>query len=86
MAQGVQPVLIVSTPLEGERACDTLREHKIKCACVEMPSPDALTNPLGYMSAGSYRTVFTVIVAPEDLDQAHQILEDWTDSQMESTK
>jgi hypothetical protein len=80
MAQEVRPVWTVRTPLEGEMACDTLREHGIKCACVEMPGDQARTSSTRYIAAaGDTGMVLTVIVAPEDVERAHQLLEDHTE-------
>lgn len=71
---------IVRTPLEGEVACDTLREHGIKCACVEIPSGHARASSLRYIgAAGDIGMVLSVIVVPEDADRAHEILETYTD-------
>ena len=80
MAQEIRPVWTVTTPLEGEIACDTLRKHGIKCDCVEMPSEQALASPFRYIgAAGDTGMVLTVIVAPEDAERAHKLLEEYTD-------
>ena len=80
MADEVGPVWEVASPLEGEIACETLREHGIKCACVEMPSEQTRTSPFRYSgAAGDNGMVLTVIVAPPDVDRARQVLEDYTD-------
>jgi len=80
MTEEVRAVWVVRTPLEGEIACDTLREHGIKCACVEMPSEQARTSPLRYIgAAGDTGVVLTVIVAPADVERAHKVLEEYTD-------
>jgi hypothetical protein len=80
MSQGVRPVWVVQTPLEGEVACDTLREHGIKCGVVEMAIEASRLNPYGSSGAvGDTGLALHVIVAPEDADRAHQILEDYTD-------
>jgi len=80
MTEAVHPVWVVGSPLEGEIACDTLREHGIKCACVEMPSEQTRTSPGRYIgAAGDTGMVLTVIVASTDLERAHQVLEDYTD-------
>jgi hypothetical protein len=76
MAQEVRPVRTAQTPQEAEDACTTLREHGIKCACVEAPSERARTSPFRWLVAAVDRgTVLTVIVAPEDADRAREILE-----------
>ena len=70
----------VRTPLEGAIECDTLRDHGIKCDCVEMLSEHARTSPLRYIgAAGDSGTVLTVIMAPEDVERAHKVLEEQTD-------
>ena len=81
MAEEVRPVWTVDGPLEGQIACDTLREHGIRCDCVEMASDDARTDPGRYITAagGGSRAVLTVIVAPEDVERAHDVLEKYTD-------
>jgi hypothetical protein len=80
MAQEVRPVWTVGSPLEGAIACNTLREHGIKCDCVEMPSEHTRTSSGRWISAAGDRgMVLTVIVAPEDVERAHQVLEDFTD-------
>ena len=80
VAQEVRPVWAVRTPLEGEIACETLREHGIKCDCVEMPSQSMRTSPFRYSSAaGDSGMALTVIVAPEDAERAHRVLEEYTD-------
>jgi hypothetical protein len=80
VAEEVRPVWTVRSPLESEIACDTLREHGIKCACVQMPSEQARTSSFRYVGAeGDTGMVLTVIVAPEDVERAHQILEEYTD-------
>jgi hypothetical protein len=78
MAQEVRPVWTVGSPLEGEIACNTLREHGIKCDCVEMPSQDTQTSPTRWITTGNTGLILTVVVASEDAERAHQILEDYT--------
>jgi hypothetical protein len=74
MTEEIRPVCTVRTRVEGEVACTTLREHGIKCDCVELPSVQALTSPWPDNSK-----VLTVIVAPEDVERAHAVLEEHTD-------
>jgi hypothetical protein len=80
VTEEIRPVWVVRTPLEGEIACETLREHGIKCACAEMPSEQTRTSPFRYIgAAGDTGMVLTVIVAPEDVERAHEVLEKYTD-------
>jgi hypothetical protein len=59
---------------------ETLREHGIKCACVEMPSEEVRTSPLRYIGgAGDTGLMLTMIVAPEGVERARKILEDYSD-------
>jgi hypothetical protein len=78
VADEVQPVWVVENPLEGEQACDELRTHGIKCACVEMPNEAARASPLRFITAvGNTGMDWTVIVSPPDLERARSVLVDW---------
>jgi len=80
MAEEVRPVWTVGSPLEGDVACNTLREHGIRCDCVEMASDYARTSSGRYLTApGDTGMVLTIIVAPEDMERAHEVLEKYTD-------
>jgi hypothetical protein len=75
VGQEVRPVWAVADAIEGEVACEALRAHGIKCALAEVPSTQSLTSPLRALTAiGSRGMVLAVIVAPEDVERAHQIL------------
>jgi hypothetical protein len=80
MADEVVPVWIVESPLVGEEACEELRAHGIKCACVEMPSERARTSPTRFLSAGFGGMEWKVIVSPPDIDGAEQVLTAWFDA------
>lgn len=80
MADDVAPVWIVENPLVGEEACDELRAHGIKCACVELPSDRARTSPTRFISAGFGGMEWKVIVSPRDIETAERVLEAWFDA------
>jgi len=80
VADAVLPVWIVESPVVGEQACDELRAHDIKCACVEMPSEKARTSPTRFISAGFGGMEWKVIVARSDADRAEHILRAWFDA------
>lgn len=78
------PVWIVESPLVGEQACDELRAHGIKCACVEVPDEDVQASPTRFISAGFGGMTWKVIVSPPDLDKAEEVLGAWFKARDES--
>jgi hypothetical protein len=73
----VRPIWEVESPLEGERACEELRSHGIKCDCTEMPPPAQATDPIFGATRGSDLERLCVVVAVEDADRATTILRAW---------
>jgi hypothetical protein len=73
----VVPVWIVASPAVGEQACEALRAHGIKCACVELPNERAHASPTRFLSAGFGGMDWNVIVSPRDLDRAEEVLGAW---------
>jgi len=83
MADDVVPVWVVESPVVGEEACDELRAHGIKCACVEMPSERARTSPTRFLSMGFGGVEWKVIVSPADIDRAEHVLKAWFDAKQD---
>ena len=77
MAGEVVSVWIVESPAVGEQACEELRAHGIKCACVELPNERAQASPTRFLSAGFGGREWNVIVSPPDLDRAEEVLGAW---------
>jgi hypothetical protein len=65
------------SPLEGERACEELRSHGIKCDCTEMPPPAPATDVIFGATRASHLERLYVVVAVEDADRATSILQAW---------
>jgi hypothetical protein len=79
--EDVSRVMVVRSPIAGDRACEALRAQGIKCACIEMPSERARTSPFRYISAASDPGVeLTVIVASADEARARDVLREWAKS------
>jgi hypothetical protein len=78
-----QPVFSTSDFMQAEAACEELRAHDIKCGSVEtapryggaglFAAPPWRGLPSGPGHTGQWE----VIVAPEDLERAREVLREW---------
>jgi hypothetical protein len=74
-----RPLVVVEDPIEGDRLCEELRAHGIKCACVTLPSVRIHTSPTAWIrSWGPPDTALTVVVHDSDLDRARTLIADRT--------
>jgi hypothetical protein len=58
--------------LEAALACDELRDHGIKCDSFEPPTRSASYGRMRRTDPG-----IQVVVAPEDVERAQEILTEW---------
>jgi hypothetical protein len=76
-----QPVFSTRDFVQAEAACEELRMHGIKCGSVEGSrtafAPPYFGNPAGEVHTGQW----DVIVAPEDVERATEVLRAWAGSE-----
>ena len=68
--------------MQAEAACEQLRVHEIKCGAVESQSIAATTGQLGPPYIGvpaglGHTGQWDVIVAPDDVERASDVLRRW---------
>jgi hypothetical protein len=73
----VQQVLEVGSPLEGERACEELRAHGIKCDCTELAPPSSETSFILPGTVPTDQERLYVVVAVDDVERAKTVLQAW---------
>jgi hypothetical protein len=80
-----QPIYRTNEFVQAEAACAELRAHAIKCDAVESQSIAAMTGQLGPPYIGvpaglGHTGQWDVIVAPEDVERATEVLRAWDSS------
>ena len=85
MTDSAQPIFSTRDFMEAQAACEELRAHGVRCASVESLSISArvgnlspLIPPYGATPSGMGHTgQWDVIVAPDDVERASDILRAW---------
>ena len=73
-----QPIFSTTDFMQAEAACEQLRSHGIKCGSVETARGGAFSPPYIGIPAGEGHTGrWDVIVAPEDVERAAEVLRAW---------
>jgi hypothetical protein len=73
-----QPIFSTTDFMQAEAACEQLRSHGIKCGSVETPMSGLFTPPYIGIAAGEGHTgQWSVIVAPDDVERATEVLRAW---------
>jgi hypothetical protein len=76
--EDVTSIWVVQSPIEGERACEELRAHGIKCACVEEAAdPTSLSFYGSSLDGANNGRELAIVVAAFDAVRAATILERW---------
>jgi hypothetical protein len=80
-----QPVYSTSDFMQAEAACEQLRAHGIKCGSVESQPPFArfrfIPPYMGSPAGPGHTGQWDVIVAPEDVERATDVLHAWAGSE-----
>ena len=73
-----QPIFSTMDFMQAEAACEELRAHEIKCGSVETSRAGPFAPPYFGIPAGEGHTgQWDVIVAPEDVERATEVLRAW---------
>jgi hypothetical protein len=73
-----QPVFSTRDFMQAEAACEQLRANGIKCGSVETSRPGPFSPPYIGIPAGEGHTgQWSVIVAPEDVERAVEVVRAW---------
>ena len=73
-----QPIFSTTDFVQAEAACVELRSHQIKCGSVEVVRGGPFPPPYIGIPAGEVHTgQWSVIVAPEDVERATEVLRAW---------
>ncbi len=73
-----QPVFTTTDFTQAEAACVELRSHGIKCGSVETARVGPFAPPyIGVPAGEGHSGQWNVIVAPEDVERATEVLRAW---------